>query len=68
MNCKLLLVYRYCGYCGDDQKYQVGTQEARRCEEKPVAVKEDQLKNRQLSTVDMRFLDYLAQAQLFVDS
>ncbi|KAJ1208269.1 hypothetical protein NDU88_003655 [Pleurodeles waltl] len=68
MHCKLPAFYWYCGNCREDQKYLVGTQEAHRCKEKPIIVKEDQLKDRQLSTVDMCFLDYLGKAQMVVDS
>ncbi|KAJ1213543.1 hypothetical protein NDU88_001177 [Pleurodeles waltl] len=67
-NCKVPVFFRYCGNCGEDRKYQVGTQEERCCMDKPVAVKEDQLKNQQLSTVDMCFLDYTGEAQVSVDS
>ncbi|KAJ1215971.1 hypothetical protein NDU88_003577 [Pleurodeles waltl] len=77
---------RYCGNCGEDRKYLVGTQEARLCKEKSVTMKvwmplqkedchckrkaakerrqDDQLKNQQLLTVEMCFLDYLAEAQV----
>ncbi|KAJ1191661.1 hypothetical protein NDU88_000977 [Pleurodeles waltl] len=90
ISCKLPIFYRYCGNSGEDWKYQVGTQKARRCKEKLGAVKvwmplriktcscegmaakvwrqEDQLKNQQLLTVDLCFLDYLGEAQVVVYS